>query len=378
MKKKVLFTASIAKHLVRFHLPYLKWFKEQDYEVHIACEGDDEVPFTDKKWAVPFVRSPFSKGHIKAYKTLKRIIDTEEYSLIHCHTPMASIVTRLAAKEARIRGTKVLYTAHGFHFFNRGPFLNWLTYYPVEILCSYLADAIITINNEDYLRISKNGNAKCKYFLIPGVGVEKSKFSPVNEEVKQRIRRKNGFGNNDLLLIYAAEFIPRKNHEFLIKSAKELVDRIPNVKILFAGRGKLEGKLVQLSNKLGLNNKVIYFLGFRNDINEVFQMCDIGISASLQEGLGLNLIEEMMCGLPVVATEDRGHNEVINQNENGFLFPQGNKSQFRDYIEALTNDKNRSKMSKKAIIKADSFELLSSLNIMGSIYSELLASNESA
>ena len=134
MKKKILFTASIAKHLFRFHLPYLQWFKEQGYETHVACDGDESIPYVDKQWKVPFIRRPFSAGHIKAYKELKAIIDKEQYTMLHCHTPMASIVTRLAAIDARKKGTKVLYTAHGFHFYNGASLINWLTYY-CRVVC---------------------------------------------------------------------------------------------------------------------------------------------------------------------------------------------------------------------------------------------------
>lgn len=372
MTKKVLFTASIAKHLLRFHLPYLKWFKDEGYEVHIACEGDEEVPFTDKTWKVPFVRSPFTTGHFKAHKILKEIIDDENYSLIHCHTPMASIVTRLAAREARRNGTKVLYTAHGFHFYTGAPFVNWLTYYPVELFTSGYADAIITINQEDYSLIKSKGSKNPDYFLIPGVGVKKKRFFDVDENIKKELRKEKGFEKDDILLVYAAEFIERKNHQFLIDSSMKLFKELPHLKILFAGRGKLQEKLEQEVKYRELDSKII-FLGFREDIDEIFKMSDIGISASRQEGLGLNLIEEMMCGLPVVATMDRGHREVIDHNKNGFLFPQNDTEQFVHFIKKLSGDKGLyNQMSQEAIQKANKFELKNSLTEMEKIYRKYL------
>jgi glycosyltransferase EpsD len=372
MQKKVLFTASIAKHLLRFHLPYLQWFKENNYEVHIACEGDEEVPFTDKKWTVPFVRTPFSGGHLKAYKVLKEIIDTENYCLIHCHTPMASIVTRFAGKDARKNGIKILYTAHGFHFYNGASAVNWLTYYPVEIFTSAYADAIITINKEDFERISSKGNTKTNYFLIPGIGVDKKRFNVINKKEKNRLRVEKGFNYEDFIVVYAAEFIDRKNHKFLIEAIAKNIEDFPNLKLLFCGRGKLKDKMELLVKERKLES-VVSFMGFRNDVDEIYKMADLGISSSKQEGLGLNLIEEMMCGLPILATQDRGHKEIVQSGENGYLFEQENEQEFIKYFKKLYGSEEiRENMGLKAFQTSHTFEITNSLNEMAIIYRKFL------
>lgn len=372
MKKKVLFTASIAKHFIRFHLPYLKWFKDEGYEVHIACEGDEDVPFTDKTWQVPFVRNPFSRGHLKAYRTLKEIIDREDYTLIHCHTPVASVITKLAAKDARAKGTKVLYTAHGFHFFTGAPILNWLTYYPVEIFTSGYADAIITINGEDYNRIQKKGNQNTHYFLIPGIGVDKKKFHPVTHSDRNNLRLRNGFKLEDFIVVYAAEFTNRKNHQFLVEAISNHQHDFPNLKMLFCGRGVLKNQLEDLVKSKNLGD-IVHFMGFREDVDEIFKLSDIGVSSSKQEGLGLNLIEVMMCGLPIIATQDRGHQEIVIQGKNGFLFEQGNKDEFVKYLNELySNPEMRIEMGAEAFEESHKFEIANSLKVMGDIYNKFL------
>lgn len=372
MKKKVLFTASIAKHLLRFHLPYLNWFKQEGYEVHIACEGGEIVPFADKTFKVPFVRSPFSKGHLKAYQVLKELIDRESYSLVHCHTPMASILTRLASREARNKGTKILYTAHGFHFYKGAAVINWLTYYPVEIFTSANADAIITINEEDFELIKQKGNSKTEYFLIPGIGVDKKKFFPISDNEKNDIRAEKGFGREDFIAVYAAEFINRKNHKFLIEALALHKEKFPDLKLLFCGRGVLQKELEALVKKHHLETTVL-FMGFRNDVDELYKIADLGVSSSKQEGLGLNLIEEMMCGLPILATTDRGHKEIVTQGENGFLFEQENKKEFIDYLTILYNNSLlRKEMGKKAFEMSHKFEVTNSLAEMTTIYKKFL------
>ncbi|MDO9551557.1 glycosyltransferase [Rhodonellum sp.] len=376
MKKKILFTASIAKHIIRFHLPYLQWFKNQGFETHVACSGEEEIPFTDFKHNVPFIRNPFSYGHARAYKCLETLIDENDYFLIHCHTPMTSVLTRLAARTARLKGTKILYTAHGFHFFKGGPIHYWFTYFPIELFLSKYTDAIITINEEDYQIIKREESVQTKVFKIPGVGVSQKRFFPVHSDIKTQIRTKNNFSDQDFILVYAAEFIPRKNHVFIIKSAGKLIESLPNVKILFAGRGILKAGMEKLVSELGLNETII-FLGFREDIDEVFKMSDIGISASRQEGLGLNLVEEMMCGLPIVATQDKGHLEVIDHGLNGFLFSQNDSSGFINHIlDLYLNEEMKSNMSKEAILKSKKFELSNSLYEMEKIYSLYLKQDQ--
>lgn len=372
---KVLFTASIAKHFIRFHQPYMEWFKDQGYEVHAACNGEEEIPFCDKKWEVPFIRNPYSAGHLNAYRELKKIIGRENYDIIHCHTPMASIITRIASNGARKNGTSVLYTAHGFHFYKGSSLFNWLTYFPIELAMSRFTDGLVTINREDFELIHKKGYKKTDYFQIPGIGVEPQRFHPVNEIEKNEIRRKNDYGNGDFILTYAAEFINRKNHEFIIQCGRELVREIPNIKILFAGRGELKDKLEAKSNRLELDNH-IHFLGFRTDIDEVFKMSDVGISASKQEGLPINLVEVMMCGLPVIATVERGHKELIDHGENGCLFNQNNKSEFVDCVKRIySNEGLRKKMAVRALYKSKMFGIKNAKEAMTEIYSKYMSKN---
>jgi len=375
MKKKILFTASIPLHIRAFHLPYLQWFKNEGYEVHVATNGSEILPFVDQHWNVPFHRSPLSLHNIAAYKELKLIIDREDYILVHCHTPVTSVLTRLASIKARKVNTKLLYTAHGFHFFSGASVLNWMVFYPVEIFLSKFTDAIICINQEDYNRIQRRGSVSCAYYLIPGIGVDSSRFFTISKEKKASLRAKFNFKKEDFLLIYAAEFISRKNHEFIIKAVKNRTRAFKKTKILFAGRGELQDSLKKMVKEHGLQD-YIHFLGFRRDIDVIYKMCDVGVSASAQEGLGLNLVEEMMCGLPVIATEDRGHREVIDHNINGFLFEQNNEFQFcKDVLTLRMKPNLTSAFSANAVIKAQKFEIENSLKKMVRIYRTYLPGN---
>ena len=150
MNKKVLFTATVDSHIIHFHIPYLKLFKDKDYEVHVVTGEEGKIPYCNKKHIINIKRNPYNFKNINAINELKKIINKEKFDIIHCHTPMGGVVTRIAAKKTRINGTKIIYTAHGFHFYKGAPLLNWMLFYPIEKYLSKYTDTLITINKEDY------------------------------------------------------------------------------------------------------------------------------------------------------------------------------------------------------------------------------------
>ena len=200
--KKVLFTATVDSHILQFHIPYLKWFKEQGYEVHVATNGDEKIEYCDVKHKIPFERSPIKINNIKAIFKLKKIIENEKFDILHCHTPMGSVVTRLAAKNARKKyKTKIIYTAHGFHFFKGAPLLNWIIFYPVEKYLSKFTDCLITINKEDYNLAKRKFKSK-RIEFVNGVGVDKSKFDfKMSDTEKHELRQSLGLKDDEFVII---------------------------------------------------------------------------------------------------------------------------------------------------------------------------------
>ena len=370
--KKVLFVASVAVHLHAFHRPYLKWFHDQGYEVHVACRGEFSDSNVDKVWNIAFERSPLSLNHPVSLLKLRKIINDNAYELINCHTPVASVLSRLAAIEARKKGTRLIYTAHGFHFFKGGSRWSWLTYYPVEVAMSYLTDSIVCINQEDLNIISQKGSPSTDYHLIPGIGVDPSRFEPPSKERKATLRESLEIDPAGFVMIYVAEFIERKNHRLLIDAIKLLTDKIDNFTVLLAGRGVLLEETKQYVSDNNLEEK-IRFLGFVTDIEKYYQTADVAISTSRQEGLGINLVEAMMCGLPVIATVDRGHRTIVDHEVNGVLFPQDNAEALSNAVYKLySDDELRLEMSVEAIKKAEKFEIKNSLQAMSNIYNNVL------
>lgn len=310
--KKVLFTATVDSHIRQFHLPYLKWFKEHGYEVHVATNGNEEIPFCDVKHKISFERSPIKINNLKAIHNLKKIIEKEKFDIIHCHTPMGSVVTRVAAINARKKyRTKVIYTAHGFHFFKGAPLINWIVFYPIEFLLSNITDCIITINDEDYQLAKKNFHAD-KIELVYGVGINEEKFNiEMSKEEEDELKEELKIKEEDFVIIYPAELSKRKNQGMLLKAIQLLKQQgIRNIKVLLPGIDSMNGKYKKMAKKMKIEEQII-FLGYRKDIPKLMKLSNLAVSTSKQEGLPVNIMEAMFMNLPIIATNCRGNRDLI-------------------------------------------------------------------
>lgn len=377
MVKKMLFCATVDYHFKAFHLPYLKWIKEQGWQVDVAAAGQLELPYTDNQYDISIERSPFSKNNLKAYKQLKEIINETHYDIIHCHTPLGGVLTRLAAKEARKNGTKVIYTAHGFHFCKDTPIINWLLYYPIEKYLSRHTDSLITINQEDFsLATRRNFGAK-EIKLIHGVGVNTDEFRPANNEMKTSLKKKYGYQPSDFLLFNAGEFNKNKNQKHLIRSLALIKNDLPNAKLLLAGEGVLLEECRELANELDVSHMVV-FLGFRRDIKQLLQVSDVAVTSSFREGLPVNVMEAMSSGLPVISVENRGIRDLIKHQISGLMISTWDPVDFADQIKELAKDPLlRSRLGSQARDLIDEqFSTQKILSIKSEVYQELMDGQE--
>ena len=346
--KKVLFTATISKHFFYFHQPCFKFFHDNGFEVSTASLGEIPMADVDKHYDIAFERFPLNIKNYNAYKQLKRIIDGEGFKIVHCHTPVGGVVTRLAALKARKNKTKVVYTAHGFHFYKGASRFNWCVYYPIELFLSFVTDCLITINEEDYAFAKKHLHAKDTR-LVNGVGYDTDRFFPVSPEAKSLLRQKYGFSDGDKILIYVAELNENKNQSMLIRAMKAVKEQRGNVKLLLVGPDNFNGEYQKLAAELGVDKDII-FKGDCLDTRELVQLSDIGTVSSLREGLPVNVMESLACGLPIVAADNRGHRALIKNGVNGFLVePNDWQAMANRIIELIDDGELYSKMSAAAV-----------------------------
>lgn len=335
-KKKALIIATVVGFVTRFEMNDIKILQELGYDVVVIANYDNYNGKLDninvEMLDIRFTRSPFTLQNIKAFKKLNKYVKENKIDLIHCHTPVGGVVGRIVGKLNNIK--TVIYTAHGFHFFDGAPKLNWLIYYPVEKFLSRYTDILITINQEDYNRAKNKFYAK-KVEHIPGVGIDIEKIENIKvDRVKKR--KELGIEKDDILLLSVGELNKNKNHQIVIKALAELKNK--KIKYFIAGKGILKEELENLIKDYGLE-KNIKLLGYRNDIYELCKMSDIFIFPSLREGLGMAGLEALAAKLPIIGTHIHGMKDYIENNKNGFCIRKNDKKELRIAIETLINNK---------------------------------------
>ena len=371
--EKVLFVATVVKtHIMTFHVPYLKMFKAMGYTVDVAARNDYEqpeecvIPYCDHFYDIPFEREPLRPENVRAFLALKKIIENGGYRIIHCHTPVGAMLTRLAAVGARKSGTKILYTAHGFHFYQGAPLKNWLLYYPVERLLAHLTDVLITINQEDYERAKKFKAGKVYY--VPGVGIDLNKFNTAAVDTAG-IRSEFGLKKQDFLLLSVGEISYRKNQRVVIEALGQIKNK--NIYYIICGRGPLLAEYKTLAKQLDVENQII-FAGYRNDVAEFYKSADVFVFPSYQEGLPVALMEAMACGLPVICSNIRGNTDLIENGVSGMLTGNDPDS-VADAILTMYRDENlRKRYAKAAREKIEQYSIERVSEMMRKIYQSAL------
>lgn len=357
-QKKALFVANQDSFIELFLLPYARMLKEKGYEIHVATDTDKPIDFCDKKIKLPIKRSPFEfRDNSQAIKELREVITKEQYEFVHCHTPVGGVVARLAAKGARKAGTRVIYTAHGFHFYKGAPQHFWMMFYPVEKFLAKYTDTLITINDEDYKLASRKFARRCHDIqYVPGVGVDARKFSKrMSDADRTKYRKILGLNETDKVLICNGRIDANKNQEFLIGVMKKLVAKDPSYHLLLVGLDENNGKCQKMVKSFGLEDKV-HFLGFHKDIPELLQIADVVLSASKREGLPVALTEAAMMGILIVATNCRGNRDVCKQ-AGQMIVKQGDVKGFvRGIVNAckgsiVVDDEKRKEFAEKHDVK---------------------------
>lgn len=343
---KVMLVATVQSHICQFHRPLAELLHAHGCQVHVAARNNLaeknglKLDFAEKVYDLPFSRSPKSPDNLRAYRQLKKILEQEHYDVIHCNTPMGGIVTRLAARDARKRGTKVFYTAHGFHFYKGAPRKNWLVFYPIERIFARLTDKLITINREDYALASAQFPADVA--RLHGVGVNECRYYPVSREEQLLLRQELGFTPAQKLILCIGELLPNKNQAMVIRAMCRIREEFPDALLLLAGNGPEKENLESLIAQMGLQAHV-KLLGYCTCLEKYQRIVDVLAACSHREGLPLNLVEAMLTENPVVATKNRGHRELVSHGETGFLVEKNDVDAMAEYLLRLLQSPEEAK-----------------------------------
>jgi len=374
--KRALVYASVASMIQQFNMNNIRLLLKKGYQVDVACNMEQGSTISQSKieemknelegmgvtvYHISIPRSIFKiVDIIKSLIKTKKIINKNKYDLIHCHSPIGGMICRCAYFGSKIyKKSKLIYTAHGFHFYKNAPLVNWMLFYPIEKICSYVTDVLITINLEDYEFAQRKMKAK-EVQYVPGVGID-TKRNELRVCDRDAKRLELGIPRDATVLISVGELNQNKNHEIVIRALNEIKDK--SLYYVIVGKGSRRQYLEELTEELELKEHV-KMIGYRSDVMELYMSSDICIFPSYREGLSVALMEAMSCGLPCIASRIRGNVDLIDENGGKLFDPQDVLS----CAKCITNISDLREKGNYNMHKVRSFDLEAVMMKMQSIY----------
>lgn len=336
---KMLLVTTVPITLRTFLLPYAEHFRRLGWTVDCLTreeEGFDALaPHFDTVHAIAWSRKPWELGNaVSMVRSLERLLREGRYDVVHTHTPIASFITRLAARRraAWPVASRVVYTAHGFHFFTgNSPWRNAL-YGGLERLAAPWGDHLVTINSEDHqAALTRLGLPASGVSFFPGIGLDTTAYAgvdggPVREELRIPVDTK--------VFLMVAEFNPLKNHLGMLEAMARLGRQ--DCYLLFAGVGPQFEACQARARQLGIE-PFVRFLGYRRDVPRLLAAADALVLPSFREGLPRCILEAMSVGTPVIGADIRGIRDLLADGC-GLLVPPGDVTGWRDALERLASD----------------------------------------
>lgn len=384
--KKALIITNLSGFLLKFEIDNVKLLQALGYEVHFASNMNEKGYSFEKEdldalgvifHQIQIARSPYMiKMNMNALRQLRKIVKEERIELIHCHTPVGGLLGRIVSKKRTKDGyPKVIYTAHGFHFYKGAPLINNVLFKAVEYGLAPLTDVLIVINNEDYLQAKKMKlRNKHNVYNIPGVGVDLEKFCPVDYDEKIFLREKYGISTDKFLILSVGELNLNKNHQTIIDMMYQMKTQGIGNDIIYGicGDGYFRNAIEMYSKKKNLYDRV-HFFGYQKNIRDYYAMADIVVFPSKREGLGMVGVEALAMGVPVIASDNRGTREYMVDGENGYVCKWNDVTAFQDAVFKVKNMplSELCEMQKRCRNSIGKFELSITHKIMKMVYESL-------
>ncbi|MDR1481050.1 MAG: glycosyltransferase [Synergistaceae bacterium] len=331
----LLIAATVPDTIKAFLLPYADHFRNSGWRVDAMSSGisarEDLRSHFDAVYDVNWSRNPLSSGNFaETPERIREIIKDGGYDIIHVHTPVASFIMRYATRKIESPSRpKVVYTAHGFHFFRGGGRVRNMIFRRLEKKAGKWTDRLIVINHEDLEASARYGIVPGERLVyMPGIGLDFSKYDPssVSHAEIRRTRDEIGLRSDDSLFTMVASFDKGKRHEDVIRAMSKIKN--PDIHVAFAGNGPLREK-IQLMARTSLVHHRTHFLGQVKDPRSLMLASKATIMSSEREGLSRAAMESICLGVPVIGSDARGVRDVI-QPRRGLLFPTGDPLALRD------------------------------------------------
>ncbi|ABO18048.1 glycosyltransferase family 4 protein [Prochlorococcus marinus] len=356
MKRKICQLCGVQFTYEKFLKNLCSELVSHNYEVTSIFKWD-EIEIMPEQKGVKFKNIFFERkisffSLIKTTYQLFKYFQKEKFDIIEIHTPSASIPGRIAAKLARIK--VVIYKVHGYYFHENMNFFNKMFHIYIEFFLAKLTDYIFTVSKEDEIFSKVFGFKKTEKIFYIGNGVNKNFFYPASK--LDITNAKADFGVSDDLFIIGivCRLVDEKGLLELFKAFDIIARNNKSIGLFVCGnklksdyKKGLEKELEILKDKY--ENR-IFTPGHVKDVYRVYRVMDLFCLPSYREGLPYTLLEAMMSGIPVVASNIRGNREIITHNKNGLLCKPKSVYSLKNALEELIENKNkRDEFSKEAL-----------------------------
>ena len=320
----LLMTASTYSHIKSFHLPYLRRFADLGFRVTVGCAGEGPLPDGVELLPLPFEKRITSLGNLRARDIIARELEMKKHDLVIAHTSLASFFTRLALPKKK--HPPCVNVVHGYLFDDESSLPRRLALTKAEELVAGRTDLTLTMNRWDY-DFARKKNLSRRVNKIHGMGVDFTRFDAPWEDLRGRFCSRE----DQFVFVCPAELSGRKSQEVLIRALARVPERAV---LVLAGGGARQRELEDLAASMGLSDRV-FFPGFVEDMNSLLRSSDALAAASRIEGLPFGVMEAMYCSLPVIASDVKGHRDLIDDRRTGLLYPYGDVRSCADAMAEL-------------------------------------------
>jgi len=290
---------------------------------------------------VPISRRMFDlAAHVATYRAYRALFASEAFDLVHAHTPVAAFLARLAAWRAGV--PRIAYTAHGFYFHDRMPGWKRRAFIALEWLAGRVTDILLTQSAEDAETARRHHLARPGATIAAiGNGVDPVLFAPPAEGSATRARLRAEFDTpqDAVVIVMVGRLVAEKGYPELFEAMRSVDavlwavgERLPS-----DHAARIDRAMAAIADDPGLARR-IRFLGYRTDMPDILRAADLFTLPSHREGMPRSIIEAMMAGLAVVATDIRGSREEVVDGETGILVPVESPAALAQALSRIASD----------------------------------------
>jgi len=360
--KKILFCASTASHIINFHNVYFDYLKDTGFEIHAAVgdskSGDSGINQTDliksqKNFILTFEKSKKIYKNIKTIFKLSKIIRREKYDIISAHSMLAGFIARLSVILSGKKKIKVIHTCHGYLFDDDKSFKSRIMIF-IEKFLGKRTDILFVMNGEDY-KIAEKYKLCKNIIYTDGMGIDAKKLDKQNKSEIIEIAEKYKIPANKKYFMCVGEFTKRKNQGNIIRAFGRFIKNSPDnlhdsCHLIFLGGGVTLKECEKLCDTMGITQNVT-FCGNVADVSGFYKnFAHFVISASRFEGLPFNIMEAFYYGVPVIASNVKGHKDLISDGVNGYLYKYNDDEELALLFEKVSDGDIYEKLKNNAFL----------------------------